>query len=193
MRPVAPSRMGPAGNYTPPGYSGVCGGAHLRPGRQAADPQADLQERLDDSRRRHGGGRGAPWEPPARGAREIRLEVGRGRLAAMDFRRPRPDRPGGIRYLFDCGQVRDQALDGLVLQPKEISPYRLAPLAEALALLRGSIRRRVRAATRQPGNGLPRGRPPRPRSGQDQADPARWEAVWPLIAPSWPVTGPGRS
>jgi 8-oxo-dGTP diphosphatase len=74
--------------------------------------------------------------------------VARGRLAAMDFRRPRPGRPGGIRFLFDCGQVSDRALAGLVLQPEEISESRLVLLADALALLRGPIRRRVRAATR---------------------------------------------
>src|ERR1700737_4676372 len=55
----------------------------------------------------------APW---AAGRR-----VARGGLAAMDFRRPRPGRPGGIRFLFDCGQVSDQALADLVLQPEEIS------------------------------------------------------------------------
>jgi hypothetical protein len=65
----------------------------------------------------------------------------------MDFRRPRPGRPGGIRFLFDCGKVSDKALAGLTLQPEEISESRLVPLPDALALLRGPIRRRVRAAT----------------------------------------------
>ena len=84
--------------------------------------------------------------------REVREECGidvrQGRLACMDFRRPRPGRPGGIRYLFDCGRVDRTALAGIVLQPEEISEYRLAPLPDALGLLRGPIRRRVRAATR---------------------------------------------
>jgi hypothetical protein len=66
----------------------------------------------------------------------------------MDFRRRKPGRAGGIRFLFDCGQVSDKALTGLTLQPEEISESRLAPLPEALALLRGPIRRRVRMATR---------------------------------------------
>ena len=91
----------------------------------------------------------SPWEACRREVREeTGIEVARGRLAAVDFRRPRPDRPGGIRFLFDCGKVSDQALAGLVLQPEEISESRLAPLADALVLLRGPIRRRVRAATR---------------------------------------------
>jgi 8-oxo-dGTP diphosphatase len=91
----------------------------------------------------------SPWEACRREVREeTGIDVARGRLAAMDFRRPRPGRPGGIRFLFDCGQVSDRALAGLVLQPEEISESRLVPLADALALLRGPIRRRVRAATR---------------------------------------------
>ena len=90
----------------------------------------------------------SPWEACQREVREeTGIEVSGGRLAAMDFRRPRPDRPGGIRFLFDCGQVSDEALDGLKLQPEEISEARLVPLADALSLLRGPIRRRVRAAT----------------------------------------------
>ena len=93
----------------------------------------------------------SPWEACQREVREeTGIEVSRGRLAAMDFRRPRPGRPGGIRFLFDCGQLSDAALAGLKLQPEEISESRLAPLPDALALLRGPIRRRVRAATRGP-------------------------------------------
>jgi 8-oxo-dGTP diphosphatase len=91
----------------------------------------------------------SPWEACRREVREeTGIEVARGRLAAVDFRRQRPDRPGGVRFLFDCGKVSDQALSGLVLQPEEISESRLTPLADALVLLRGPIRRRVRAATR---------------------------------------------
>ncbi len=90
-----------------------------------------------------------PWEACRREVREeTGLDVSRGRLAAMDFRRPRPGRPGGVRFLFDCGKLSDRALAGLVLQPEEVSESRLVPLPDALALLRGPIRRRVRAATR---------------------------------------------
>jgi hypothetical protein len=65
----------------------------------------------------------------------------------MDFRRPRPDRPGGIRFLFDCGAVDDEHLAAIVIQPEEVSEYRIVALADALPLLRGPIRRRVRAAS----------------------------------------------
>jgi 8-oxo-dGTP pyrophosphatase MutT (NUDIX family) len=95
----------------------------------------------------------SPWEACQREVREeTGLEVSRGRLVVMDFRRPKEARPGGIRFLFDCGQVSDAALAGLKLQPEEISEFRLVPLPDALGLLRGPIRRRVRAATK--GRGL---------------------------------------
>jgi 8-oxo-dGTP diphosphatase len=90
-----------------------------------------------------------PWEACQREvAEECGLGVGAGRLACMDFRRPRPGKPGGIRYLFDCGPFSDASLAGIVVQPEEISEYQLAELAVALTLLRKPIRRRVRAATR---------------------------------------------
>ncbi len=90
-----------------------------------------------------------PWQACRREVcEECGIDVRAGRLACMDFRRPRPGRPGGIRFLFDCGRFDDEALAGIVLQPEEISHYRLAALPDALALLRGPIRRRVRAGTR---------------------------------------------
>jgi 8-oxo-dGTP pyrophosphatase MutT (NUDIX family) len=90
-----------------------------------------------------------PWEACQREvAEECGLAVTAGRLACMDFRRPRPGSPGGIRYLFDCGTFSDASLAGIVVQPEEISEHRLAELSSALILLRKPIRRRVRAATR---------------------------------------------
>ena len=71
------------------------------------------------------------------------------RLACMDFRRPRPGRPGGVRYLFDCGPFGDADLAGIVVQPEEVAEHRIADLSTALTLLRKPIRRRVRAATRR--------------------------------------------
>jgi 8-oxo-dGTP pyrophosphatase MutT (NUDIX family) len=93
-----------------------------------------------------------PWDACRREVREeCGIEVTHGRLACMDFRRPKPGRPGGIRFLFDCGQVTEQELAGIVVQPEEISEYRLAAVPDALRLLRGPIRRRVRAAARRKG------------------------------------------
>jgi 8-oxo-dGTP diphosphatase len=90
-----------------------------------------------------------PWDACRREVREeCGIELHEGRLACMDFRRPKPGRAGGIRFLFDCGRVGEQALAGIVVQPEEISEYRLAAVPDALGLLRGPIRRRVRAATR---------------------------------------------
>jgi 8-oxo-dGTP diphosphatase len=91
----------------------------------------------------------SPWEACKREvAEECGLEVGTGRLVCMDFRRPRPGNPGGVRYLFDCGSFSDETLAGVVVQEEEISQYRLAELRVALTMLRKPIRRRVRAASR---------------------------------------------
>jgi 8-oxo-dGTP diphosphatase len=95
-----------------------------------------------------------PWQACQREVlEETGIEVHSGRLACMDFRRPRPPRPGkpgnpgGIRFLFDCGALGDEDLAGIVVQAEEISEYRFTALPDALTLLRGPIRRRVRAAS----------------------------------------------
>jgi 8-oxo-dGTP diphosphatase len=79
---------------------------------------------------------------------ECGLRVERGRLAAVDFLRPREDRyrPGGVRFLFDCGAFDDEALSAIKLQEDEILEHRFVPLEEAFAHLSGPLRRRVRAA-----------------------------------------------
>jgi 8-oxo-dGTP pyrophosphatase MutT (NUDIX family) len=88
-----------------------------------------------------------PWEACRREVREeCGIDVRHGRLACMDFRRPGPGRPGGIRFLFDCGVIDDESLAAIVIQPEEVSEFRLVALPDALTLLRGPIRRRVRAA-----------------------------------------------
>jgi ADP-ribose pyrophosphatase YjhB (NUDIX family) len=90
----------------------------------------------------------SPWEACQREVREeTGLVVSHGRLTAMDFRPAKPGRQAGIRYLFDCGQVSDEELANVKLQPEEISDSRLVHLPEALTLLRGPISRRVQAAT----------------------------------------------
>lgn len=91
----------------------------------------------------------SPWEACRREVREeCGIDVGRGRLACIDFRRPREGRPGGVRFLFDCGAIDDSSLAAIVVQPAEISEYRIVALSDALSLLRRPVRRRVRAASR---------------------------------------------
>jgi hypothetical protein len=51
-----------------------------------------------------------------------------------------------MRFLFDCGVFDDAVLDTVVIQPTEIAESRVLPLAAALPLLSGPVRRRVRAA-----------------------------------------------
>jgi 8-oxo-dGTP pyrophosphatase MutT (NUDIX family) len=89
----------------------------------------------------------SPWEACKRETREeCGLEVASGRLVCVDFRRPKPNRPGGVRLLFDCGAFTERQLATIRLQPEEIDDHRLAELTEAMALLRAPIRRRVAAA-----------------------------------------------
>jgi len=90
-----------------------------------------------------------PWQACRREVREeCGLDVRAGTLACVDFRTRRPGRPGGIRFLFDCGALDDAALAAVTLQPAEISEYKLVPLRKALELLSGPVRRRVARASR---------------------------------------------
>jgi 8-oxo-dGTP diphosphatase len=99
-----------------------------------------------------------PWQACQREVREeCGLDVTGARLACVDFRPPRPGRPGGIRFLFDCGAQDDSTLSDITLQSAEISEHRLLPVADALALLRKPIRRRVRAVYKPRGRVRPRG------------------------------------
>ena len=88
-----------------------------------------------------------PWEACRREVQEeVGLTVENGRLVAVDFLRPRPGKPGGMRFLFDCGVLSDSVLDTITLQVEELSEHRLVDPDEALALLSGPLRRRVGAA-----------------------------------------------
>jgi 8-oxo-dGTP diphosphatase len=88
-----------------------------------------------------------PWEACRREVREeVGLTVENGHLVAVDFLRPRPGKPGGMRFLFDCGVLPDAELDSITLQLEELSEHRLADPDEALVLLSGPLRRRVGAA-----------------------------------------------
>jgi 8-oxo-dGTP diphosphatase len=95
----------------------------------------------------------SPWEACKRETfEECGLVVEQGRLVCVDFRRLRPGRPGGVRFLFDCGFVDEDAIEGIHLQQEEISEHRFEALGDALELLSGPVRRRVKQATS--GSGL---------------------------------------
>ena len=88
-----------------------------------------------------------PWEACRREvAEETGLTVVSGRLACVDFLRPRPGRPGGIRFLFDCGVVPAPARDAVVLQESEIEDHRWVAHGEADRWLSGPVGRRVARA-----------------------------------------------
>jgi ADP-ribose pyrophosphatase YjhB (NUDIX family) len=89
----------------------------------------------------------SPWEACRRETlEECGLHLERGRLACVDFLRPRPDRPDGARFLFDCGALPDERLAAIELDGAEIEEHRFATLEEAAGLLSGPVRRRVAAA-----------------------------------------------
>jgi 8-oxo-dGTP diphosphatase len=93
-----------------------------------------------------------PWEACRREVlEEVGLHVERGRLVAVDFLRPKASKPGGMRFLFDCGVLPGAALGAIVLQEEELSEHRLVDPARALELLSGPLRRRVGAALAVPG------------------------------------------
>ncbi len=89
----------------------------------------------------------SPWEACRRETlEECGIRVSGGRLACVDFLRPKKRRAGGVRFLFDCGTFAGEVLHEIVLDPVEIVEHRLAALDEALGLLSGPLRRRVAAA-----------------------------------------------
>jgi len=92
-----------------------------------------------------------PWEACRREVREeCGLQVATGELVCVDFLRPRPGHPGGMRFLFHCGALSDAELGGIVLQEEEIAEFRLLAPGDAVGLLSGPVRRRVTATLGAP-------------------------------------------
>ncbi len=88
----------------------------------------------------------SPWDACRRETREeCGLVVQRGRLVCVDFLAPKPDRPGGVRFLFHCGTLDRGAHATIRLQQEEIEAFRFAEPRRALELLSGPLRRRVSA------------------------------------------------
>jgi 8-oxo-dGTP pyrophosphatase MutT (NUDIX family) len=86
----------------------------------------------------------SPWAACRRETlEECGLVLQRGRLVCVDFLAPKPDRPGGVRFLFHCGALDSRRLASIRLQEEEIDAYQLAEVSDALALLSGPLRRRV--------------------------------------------------
>jgi len=89
----------------------------------------------------------SPWEACRRETlEECALEIEHGRLVCVDFLRPKQNRAGGVRFLFDCGSFTDERLAAIRLQAAEIEAHRLVEVSEASALLSGPLRRRVSAS-----------------------------------------------
>ncbi len=103
----------------------------------------------------------SPWEACKRETlEECGIAVERGRLVCVDFLRRKPGRPGGVRFLFDCGAAGEAQIAAIKLPAQEISEHRFVEVAQALELLSGPLRRRVsRAVGRQRVVYLEEGRP----------------------------------
>jgi 8-oxo-dGTP diphosphatase len=87
----------------------------------------------------------SPWEGCRREVlEETGLTVSAGRLVCVDFLRPRPGKPGGLRFVFDCGVAHVSDDHPIVLQAEEIGDYQWAEPDEADRLLSGPVGRRVR-------------------------------------------------
>jgi 8-oxo-dGTP pyrophosphatase MutT (NUDIX family) len=93
----------------------------------------------------------SPWEACQRETREeCGLRIAAARLVCVDFLRPKANRPGGVRLLFDCGKLTNRQLGAIRLQHGEIEEHRLVELREATSLLSGPLRRRVTAGIAAP-------------------------------------------
>ncbi len=92
-----------------------------------------------------------PWEGCRREVvEETGLIVTTGQLVCVDFLRPKAQRAGGLRFLFDCGTIGVADRERIVLQASEISDHRWATPEEAEQLLSGPVGRRVGQALAAP-------------------------------------------
>ncbi len=86
----------------------------------------------------------SPWGACQREVlEETGLTVTSGRLVCVDFLRPKPHRPGGVRFVFDCGSVHALPHGDIVLEAEEIGEHRWVEPDEASRLLSGPVGRRV--------------------------------------------------
>lgn len=88
----------------------------------------------------------SPWDACRREVlEETALVVETGRLVCVDTRPGTATRTLGLRLLFHCGVLTQQQKGSIRVQREEVSQFRFVPAEDAFALLRGPIRRRVRA------------------------------------------------
>jgi 8-oxo-dGTP diphosphatase len=86
----------------------------------------------------------SPWEACRRETyEECGLTVASARLVCVDFRSAGRRRPGGVRFLFDCGSISASERKRIRLDEDEIEEHRFAKLEDALEVLSGPLRRRI--------------------------------------------------
>ena len=79
---------------------------------------------------------------------ELGLAVEPGRLLAVDWVPPRPERSGGLVTVFDGGVLSAEQVDGIRLQPEELCAYRFVAADQVGGLLTELVARRVVAYVR---------------------------------------------
>ena len=62
----------------------------------------------------------SPWDACRRETREGCGLRSLRDVVCVDFLRPKPNRPGGVRFLFDCGTFTDRQLSAIRVQDGEI-------------------------------------------------------------------------
>jgi 8-oxo-dGTP pyrophosphatase MutT (NUDIX family) len=94
-----------------------------------------------------GGAVDADESPRAGAHREIKEELGLdlppGRLLAVDWTAPRPDRSEGIVFIYDGGHLTAEQLATIQLQPEELRAYEFVPLPHTTDRLIPLLARRI--------------------------------------------------
>jgi 8-oxo-dGTP pyrophosphatase MutT (NUDIX family) len=99
----------------------------------------------------------ADESPYAAGCREIAEELGLsrrpGRLLAVDWVPPRPDRSEGLMLVFDGGRLTDREIAALALPADELRGYAFCTVEEAASRLSPLLARRMAASVTARGSG----------------------------------------
>jgi 8-oxo-dGTP pyrophosphatase MutT (NUDIX family) len=97
----------------------------------------------------------SPYDAAVReAAEELGIAVRPGRLLAVDWVPPRPDRTEGVMFVFDGGQLDAAAAATIRVPADELSGWAWCTLTEADLRLSGILARRLRACRLASAQGL---------------------------------------
>jgi 8-oxo-dGTP pyrophosphatase MutT (NUDIX family) len=74
---------------------------------------------------------------------EVGIRVTVSRLLCVDYTAPDGEKTEALHFAFDAGTLNADQIAAIRLPPHELSEYRFAPLAEALALLNPKLAKRI--------------------------------------------------